>query len=656
MNDRTAKCGLLEWAGIAAVLLVFAALSTVGIGWGLPGREIDKYLFGKGEPWSGEKIHRLTGAAGKFSPDRGADVDVDPLDKSSGEPILLTGTDEDVAKIYLRYRLFTYQPDEMITMMALAGMRPRSLDLDPRLYQYGGLFIYPVGGLIGVCSAIGLIDVRSDVVYYLDNPDEFGKFYIVARAYAAVWGLVGVVVVFAIARRLGGLRAGLLAALLFTLLPVVICMAHEGKPHMPGSVLMLLAVLFAMRCCDLRGAGFSSRGGSHRDAASAPAAPPHKVNLAARDWWLMCVCCGAAFGMVLSSLPIFVLIPVVAWRAVGSRLHGGSPGCDVPRGAASPRKLRLTTRERLVFILKRTVLGTGVGVLTYLITNPYIMINAMANREVLQSNFGNSLAMYEIARIGEGFARVLELTIEGATLPVLVLGAMALIIAVLRKNAAIIPLAVPALIFFLQFVLIGAGKPAEYGRFGIFTNTALAIGTACLFTRRWRGWRDVVITVAALPVVVWTASAGSQYLWNFHIDTTEHGSRIRYARCFHPRPGGLGVLAEPAPYCCPPLDFSRVAVSLRASVEEFERSMPPGSQALIWTSDDPSNPRVHALLSAREIHPLKPRFWWIPTNPHTPISWANKPIQIGWVGSESHRHNPLLGRLEGADAMPDPSD
>ena len=91
------------------------------------------------------------------------------------------------------------------------------------------------------------LDVRNDVAYYLDNPDEFGKFYVVARAYAAAWGLVGVLAVFAIGRRLASARVGVLAALLFTLMPVVVCMAHEGKPNLPGAVLMLLAVLLAMR-------------------------------------------------------------------------------------------------------------------------------------------------------------------------------------------------------------------------------------------------------------------------------------------------------------------------------------------------------------------------------------------------------------------------
>ncbi|MCH7592621.1 MAG: glycosyltransferase family 39 protein, partial [Planctomycetes bacterium] len=522
---------------LCAILLLFATISIVGITWGLPSRTIDKYLFGGGEPWSGEKIHRLAGAGEKFSPARGADVDVDPLthEGSPRQPILLTGSEADVAKIYLRYRLYTYQPDEMITMMALAGMSPRELRLDPRLYQYGGLFIYPVGALIGAAGAVGLIDVRSDVVYYLDNPDEFGRFYVVARAYSAVWGLIGLVIVFAIARRLGGSRAGLLAALLFTLMPVVVCLAHEGKPHLPGAVLMLLAVLFAMRHL------------AHRlEADATQNAGVAQEARTSRNWWLMCVCCGAAVGMVLSSAPIFILIPLVAW------LEAGGTASGVGR------------------FVSRTSLGIAAAMGVYLATNPYVAINAFANREVLASNFGNSFAMYEIARIGEGFVRVLELTIEGATLPMVVLGAIALVVALGRKNARIVPIAVPTLMLFVQFVLIGADKPAEYGRFGVFANTALAIGAACVLTRRWTRHGAIVNWIPAGLVAIWIGFLGAAYLRGFHVDATGSGSRVSLAEAVRSDPEYaefrrepvLGVGAEPAPYCVPPVNFSKVEVLL----------------------------------------------------------------------------------------------
>ena len=54
-----------SWIALGGILLLFAAMSAVGITWGLPSRKIDKYLFGEGEVWSGEKIYRLAKADAK---------------------------------------------------------------------------------------------------------------------------------------------------------------------------------------------------------------------------------------------------------------------------------------------------------------------------------------------------------------------------------------------------------------------------------------------------------------------------------------------------------------------------------------------------------------------------------------------------------------
>ncbi len=600
----------LVHAGLTGVLLLYCVMSCVGITWGLPSRKIDPLLFGDGEAWSGEKIYRLARAGEKFSADRisctGADVDVDPIGanrsispsprplEGEGVVVPLTETEGDVAKIYLRYRLYTYQPDEMITMMALAGMRPGELQLDPRLYQYGGLFIYPVGALIKLCGMLGLIDVRSDIVFYLDHPDEFGKFYVVARAYSAAWGLIGVIVVFALTRRIAeairtpsasegrgewrmangedrmkcGDIAGLVAALLFALMPVVVCMAHEGKPHLPGAVLMLLSVYLAIRAvADNRQSTIGNR----------------------KSFWIMCVCCGAAVGMVLSSWPICVLILLVAII----RSRGAEQG--------------------LYRIIGATLAGAGLAIAVYFATNPYVVINFFTNRDILRSNFGNSLAMYEVARIGEGLLRVLELTEEGATLPVMFVGMIAIIIGFatcVRRTNSFWLLVVPASLFFAQFVLIGADKPAEYGRFGIFSNTTLAVATAVLLASvRWNWF----VKSFAMTVLAFVAYGGLGYDHGFYVDATESTSRIRATRHIAERlnpilpsvPEPLILVpVEPAPYCCPPLDFAAHHVTLAG--EETLASMK--EPFLMVQTDD----RSHS----------------------TPISWANKRF---WVRTSDDR-------------------
>ncbi|MDO8630039.1 MAG: hypothetical protein Q7R41_06055, partial [Phycisphaerales bacterium] len=584
--------------------------------------------------------------------------------------IPLTATEEDVAKIYLRYRLYTYQPDEMITMMALAGMRPSQLQLDPRLYQYGGLFIYPVGALIKLCGLLGLIDVRSDVVYYLDHPDEFGKFYIVARAYSAAWGLLGVILVYALARRMAAApnssnrqstidnrqsiapvayapgsdpshRAGLLAALFFALMPVVVCMSHEGKPHLPGAVLMLAAVYFAMRTVQPR---------PHRqsDDTNRPITPSPNLQIgtvsdsletegsrglkpAARsgDFRWMSICCGAAVGMVLSSWPICVLIPLVAW------IHADPPESPLGKGGGDGSALGKGGGKSR-HAAARTAKGVLLAVAVYFATNPYVLINAFFNRDVLRSNFGNSLAMYQITRIGEGFVRVLELTVEGATLPVLVLGLIALVAALAqerrRTDRTIWVLVVPAAVFFLQFVAIGAGKPAEYGRFGIFPNAALAIGAACLLNAQFLRVHGFLRWVFPGFAVAWVAAFGGGYLRNFYADATDNSTRLElaryvdsYSRLFLAQGTklNLAVLRDPAPYDLPPLSFANTPIFLVHS----RRHAVLGLQREFWwlthPVDSASHPKDTSNDSVLQQFMFRDGSTW-----ETPISWANKPFVI----------------------------
>ncbi len=585
---------------LALIAVIYLVCCSIGLTWGLPSRDVDTYLFGEQTPWSGETIYALAHADKKFDASRGADVDPDPIDKSTGQPVHLTQTKSDIAKIYLRYRLFTHQPDEMITMMALAGMKPGQLQFDPKLYQYGGLFIYPVGALIKLCGLLGLIEVRGDVVYYLDHPDEFGKFYIVARAYAAAWGLLGICVVFAIARRISSDAAGVVSAALFAIMPVVICMAHEGKPHLPGAVLMLCAVYFAMRA----------------------------ITSTRWSWWFMCVCCGAAVGMVLSSAPILILIPLVCVTQY--------IGCAA--GKKDSPKQETITRSHAVL---RTITGIVVAMTVYLITNPYILINTITNRAVLRSNFGNSLAMYDISRIGEGFVRVIELTVEGATWVLCLGGVIALIAGLCRKRWIALPLLISAGIFFLQFVLIGAGKPAEYGRFGIFTNSALAIGTGCVVASFWHSRaRGLVITMTLLAIVS-VGIKGAIYLNHFYADTTTEHSRAKLAQALtinaktyfsQGKPSVIALPAEPAPYNCPPLNFSQIDMVL----------YPPGTPFMIHEANAPDawiqvvdtiqgEPIESAKLNALPHEALTT---WTTTpfggagvkNMASPISWADKPF------------------------------
>ncbi|MGB7161329.1 MAG: glycosyltransferase family 39 protein [Tepidisphaeraceae bacterium] len=496
---------------LIVLLVVAACVFLLGINWGLPSRAVDPYLFGDRPVWSGEKIASLAPSDAAVL---GADVDANPLRRDASIPIVLNDTDEKRAEIIRRYRLYSYQPDEMITFKSLS--RINQFRGDPRLYQYGGLWMYPVGVMLKLADVVGFVDLRGGPdgqAFYLDHPEAFGRFYIVARFYTAMWGLVGVWAVFWIVHRLTASDlAAAVGALCYTFMPVVVNMAHEAKPHLPGAVLMLLSVMAATKY----------------------------VETGKARWWVAAgALCGAAFAMVVSCLVGFVVLPVMT----------------LLRRDAWPTRLRVT--------LAAAAVGFGV----YFITNPYVLINAIVAPEILQSNLSNSTAMYGKRGIG-GLPNALRLLLE-ATSPFLVpLGAIGIARLIeLRKVGRkkgdvqdippiLFPTAwlflAPAALIFAQFVLLAQGKPGEYARFALLP--AIGFGIATGFALSWCRHRAARAAFAILAVGT-TAAWGGAYLAGFVNDTGTDNTRLLLAEGIKRINGDIAVIAEPAPYSAPPMNL-----------------------------------------------------------------------------------------------------
>jgi hypothetical protein len=559
-----------EWVLLLLLTCLGGGVFSAGIKWGLPSRDTDRYLFGSRQPWTGRQILELAPAP-TTSASIGADVDANPLTNRDA-PIVLNETDAQRAEIVRRYRLFSHQPDEMITFEALSGMNPSKLQLDPKLYQYGGLWIYPVGALIKLT-----LDPRSDVAYYLDHPEAFGRFYIVARVYVVAWAIVGIWAVFWIARRAtGSLIAATAAAALFICLPVVVNMSHEAKPHLPGLVLMLLAVAGAMRF----------------------------VETGATRWWAIAsILCGCAAGMVLSAALIVVTIPLMTFL----------------RPEPWSRRARIT------------LLGALVAVGVYFATNPYVAINLLTNRAVLRSNFSNTAAMYELGRAGEGLLNAMKLVREGTSLGIAVAGALALVVLAARASRArrVHPLAwligVPSLLVMLQFIALAAGKPGEYGRFALLPDIAFALAAACAVPLISRRAVDRIVMSALLVALVTFPTWF--YLLGFIGDASKQPRRLDDAHWLGVlrQAGGktLAVYAEPAPYSLPPVDLFEWRIVLLPRGFDI-RSDPTEADVIVRAVDEPRpNGEPAGPFVLESIHAPSDVF---PTR----ISWADKPFEV-WV-------------------------
>lgn len=553
------------WIVVAGLTLVGAGVFCTGITWGLPSRAVDPYLFGDRPVWTGQEILERTGKRAADS-SRGADVDVDPL-IDRDEAICVNETDAQRAEIVRRYRLYTYHPDEMVTMMALASMHPGEGDFDPKLYQYGGLWIYPVGALLRLASAVGAIELTSDLAYYLDNPEAFGRFYVVARLYVVGWAIVGVWVVFALTRRLssGSVAAATMAAVFYIMMPVVVTLSHEAKPHLPGAVLMLMTVLAAIRY----------------------------VDTGKTQWWIAVGClCGASVGMVLAALPVFAVLPVMVLLR------------------------HQTWRQRVNVMLA----GGVIGGVVYSLTNPYVPINLFVNRELLQSNLGNTAAMFEVARFGEAIQNAAGLVAEGTGILVASAGVVSFIIWLVglrRSRASIIGwlLAVPALLILLQFTAVATGQPGPYGRFAVLPDIALAAVAATHIGRIKgpAGW--VLWLICAAATLPYTCA----YLTGFSGDTSLHTSRIQAAEQLQNlRAEGvrtMATFAEPAPYIMPPVDLFNDRLMLVPERPSIETDV-----VVILFDDDRS--RLLDSYSYRRVGPRLYRGW------ARSISWASKRFLI----------------------------
>jgi hypothetical protein len=551
------------------------AVAVTGIGWGLPSGRADRFLFGTRPAWTGQRLVELKGRDWEARRGLGADVDIDPI-ADRDRPILLTDSDRSRAEILIRYRLYTHQPDEVLTMRALASMRPSQLQLDPKLYQYGGLFIYPVGMLVAIGSWCGLLDAHGRLADYLNHPSDFGAMYVVARSYAALFGLLGVVASYLVGRRLGHEGVGLLAGALFLMMPVAITTSHEGKPHMPGAAMMLWAGWAAMR--------YAENGRPAR-------------------WWTLAILCGVAAGMVLSTWLVIAMMAVaILQRPCGSRWHSA----------------------------RRLAGGVLVCLVVFLVANPYLLINTIAHREVLRSNLGTSMGMYEISRIGEGLWTVVHLLAEGMGPALAITGVVGSTVLLKRRTSAIVPLVVVGGLVLLQFACIGAGKPGEYGRFLIFPAAALGIAGAWVMVSIFR-WRRVVGIGFAGVLMLATAWDGFRYLSGFVRDAGPAGSRAKAAEWCSAQlavvPNAtVGVVREPAPFCAPPLDFDRRRIVLLP--DDRPETLEGWPEFIVATADRPDD--LDTEWWAERYEPAA-RFpvgldRWL----HRPtvISWADKPVTI----------------------------
>jgi len=237
-----------QWSVGAAIVTAFCGLVLWGLGWGVPNERRARL---EGAAKLKERLPEALAGGGLWEARPSHGVEPKP-------PAGLSLAQWE--RVRRRRDIFnpirSYHPDEYQVFKSLADMRPGLLDFDPKSYIYPSLHTYLVGAVEGLCALLGLVQVKRDVAFYYDNPDEMGRLYLVGRALSLLAAAAALLLVWRVASR--GTEApptrwtGILAMGLLAAMPAFGIHAHNLTRD---TFMALAAVLFFMACRKLNATG-----------------------------------------------------------------------------------------------------------------------------------------------------------------------------------------------------------------------------------------------------------------------------------------------------------------------------------------------------------------------------------------------------------------
>lgn len=153
---------------------------------------------------------------------------------------------ENLDKWMLRFKLYSVDADEMMMVMALARIHPAEGQFDPHLYQYGGAWLYPLGGWFALLNKIGVLKLGS-LSTMLSHPNRMNDVYRFGRLFVTLAVAVAGIFLFAAICETATLGAALAGEALFFLCPATISFSLTMKPHWYALLFVNIALFVMVR-------------------------------------------------------------------------------------------------------------------------------------------------------------------------------------------------------------------------------------------------------------------------------------------------------------------------------------------------------------------------------------------------------------------------
>ena len=234
-----------------ALILLGLVLGLWGIRWGLPGaarlaRVMPPGLDGPefraklADSWSamhqelGENLVSNPKAFGTFS----GVVDTPAGWKTPPKELLNS---------YRSFYVRSEHEDEQTILLALSRMKPRKLEFRSHMFTYGALHVYTVGASLALGALLGLVPLKSSILFYLEDPSRMAAMFLAGRLVSVAAYIAGALMLLRLGRRHLGAEAGALGAALYLMSPGAVVQAHVLKNHAFWAVFALWTVERAAR-------------------------------------------------------------------------------------------------------------------------------------------------------------------------------------------------------------------------------------------------------------------------------------------------------------------------------------------------------------------------------------------------------------------------
>jgi len=407
-----------------------------------------------------------------------------------------------VGRAYRDCLLRTYHPDESLTLMSLAGMNPSKWNFHPHLFQYGGLYIYPMGVMMFVFGKTGLIHFPFDIPYYLQAPEACGRLYVLGRLVSLVFTIGTAVLIFQFGRRVSDPVSACVCALLFLLCPGTILFSHEMRPQAPATffVLLMFYGLFLFL---------------HENKP--------------RHFWLATLACGTATAMVFTNEFFLLAVLCCVWFMRGATLSDS---------------------------LLKTLTCCALVAAVYGVCNPYVLLDFpsfLSEARYLRTSYEPG---FRIA----GVAAFIQHPLVGLLgLPTILLAIWGFICLLRTHKAWASVVGVIAILYCALLVhqLGRAATSVKVARLVFAVFPLLAVAAASGLGSISHFWFRRGLAVLAL---VWIGFVSWPYLHAFRLDAAEHNTRMLAGQWINQNitVGSSIYVPHPSgPHNLPPFAFAR---------------------------------------------------------------------------------------------------